>query len=122
MSKINSDSLNSVAGNDHIENNDSFIRKATPAERAAFFMDPRNKIDNICCANSMKDRRISSKDFLTRGITNLNAHFYKSQTNRLHHHTNSICADCCDNNDSFCQNCHNNTDSQAQEENNIQKN
>ena len=45
MSKFNANGWNAVPCNGPLQNYDTFVRNATPAERASFFMNPRNNTD-----------------------------------------------------------------------------
>jgi hypothetical protein len=118
MSKFNGNGWNAVACNGPLQNYDTYVRNATPAERAAFFMNPRNNIDTTSLypwsrdivatsgwATSAKDNCTSPKGVPTEGITRLGVYLYKSPINGLPPFNDVKCADCRTNGGSACLNC-----------------
>ena len=117
MSKFNGNGWNAVPCNGPLQNYDTYVRNATPAERAAFFMNPRNNIDTTSLypwsrdivatsgwATSAKDYCTSPKGVPTEGITRLGVYLYKSPINGLPPFNDAKCEGCHDDGVD-CKNC-----------------
>jgi len=118
MSKFNANGWNAVACNGPLQNYDTYVRNATPAERASFFMNPRNNdVDTTSLypwsrdtvatsgwATSAKDYCTSPNGVPTDGITRLGVYLYKSPINGLPPFNDVKCATCHDDGEN-CLNC-----------------
>ena len=118
MSKFNANGWNAVACNGPLQNYDTFVRNATPAERASFYMNPRNNdVDTTSLypwsrdtvatsgwATSAKDYCTSPNGVPTEGPTRLGVYLYKSPINGLPPFNDAKCAGCHDDGVN-CKNC-----------------
>jgi hypothetical protein len=118
MSKFNANGWNANPCNGPLDNYNKYIRNATQAERAAFYMNPRsNHIDitslypwsrdTVATSNwvtSAKDYCTSPNGVPVEGVTRLGVYLYRSPINGLPPFNDGKCARC-NNSGQDCQNC-----------------
>jgi len=118
MSKFNANGWNADPCNGPLYNYNKYIRNVTPAERAAFYMNPRsNDIDitslypwsrdTVATSNwatSAKDYCTSPNGVPVEGTTRLGVYLYRSPINGLPPFNDGKCARC-NSSGKDCKNC-----------------
>ena len=118
MSKFNANGWNADPCNGPLDNYNKYIRNATQAERAAFYMNPRsNDIDitslypwsrdTVATSNwatSAKDYCTSPNGVPVEGTTRLGVYLYRSPINGLPPFNDGKCARC-NSSGKDCKNC-----------------
>ena len=118
MSKFNANGWNADPCNGPLYNYNKYIRNVTPAERAAFYMNPRShhihttslyprSRDTVATSNwatSAKDYCTSPNGVPVEGTTRLGVYLYRSPINGLPPFNDGKCARC-NSSGKDCKNC-----------------